>query len=449
MDHEKKSKPSVSRRQFLITGGAVAAASGLPGVARAADEKEEAKVTTYRTLGRTGFEVSDISIGGAGREANLYRYAYDHGINYFDTAESYGNGENERTIGEALQHMDRKKVFITTKLEMKDDDTKQTILDRFGKCQERLRTDYVDALYMHSVPVVSTLDNEGFHAAVKQLKADGRLRFAGVSKHGARSEEEESMDKVLVAAAEDGRFDLMLIAYNFMNREKGDKVLAACAKNNVGTTAMKTAPGSVKIDPLDPENPSERWAKYIDRQVEAGEKREDVIKDIQDYIAESEKTFAEAQPFMEEHGITDRAGLRMAAVQWVMANPQMHTTCVGFRDFDTIDRFLPLSGAKMTQARAAALDRYSVVASSLYCRHACEDCAGTCPQGVPVNTVMRYAYYFTEQGREKHAMTKYQNLGFGDALPCDSCNGPCAGACPFGVNIKANLLAAHGLLTLA
>jgi len=449
MNRKIASKTSVSRRQFLLAGGAAAAVSGLPGIARAEEEQETPKIKSYRTLGRTGFEVSDISIGGAGREANLYRYAYDHGINYFDTAESYGNGSNERTIGEALRHIDRKKVFITTKLQLKDEDTQQTILDRFGKCQERLATDYVDALYIHSVPKVSALDNAAFHGAVKQLKADGRLRFAGVSNHGSRAEDEENMDSVLVAAAEDGRFDLMLIAYNFMNRDKGDKVLAACKKNNVGTTAMKTAPGTVKMEPLDPENPSERYAKYIDSQIEAGEKREDAIKDLQDYIAETEKAFADAKPFMEEHGITDRDGLRLAAVQWVLSNPEMHTTCIGFRDFDAIDQALPISGAKMTQARVLALDHYRVAASSLYCRHACTDCAGACPQAVPVSTVMRYAYYFTEQAREKHAMSKYRGLGYGDVLPCDSCSGPCAGACPHGVNIKANLLAAHGLLTLA
>jgi len=449
MKRKNESKTSVSRRRFLIAGGAAAAASGLPGIARADEKQEKPKIKSYRTLGRTGFEVSDISIGGAGRESNIYRYAYDHGINYFDTAEEYGNGDNERKIGEALQHMDRKKVFITTKLLLKDEDTQQTILDRFGKCQERLRTDYVDGLYIHSAPRISTLGNEGFHGAVARLKADGRLRFAGVSNHGSRAQDEESMDKVLVAAAEDGRFDLMLIAYNFMNREKGDRVLAACKKNNVGTTAMKTAPGRVKMEPLDAENPSERYARYIDSQVEAGEKREDVIKEIQDYIAENEKAFADAKPFMEKHGITDREGLRTAGAQWVLSNPDMHTICIGFRDFDTIDRFLPLSGATMTRAQVLALDHYRVAASSLYCRHACTECSGACPQAVPVSTVMRYAYYFTEQAREKHAMSKYRGLGYGDALPCDSCSGRCAGACPFGVNVKANVMAAHGLLTLA
>jgi aryl-alcohol dehydrogenase-like predicted oxidoreductase len=365
MRRKNLSKTSVSRRRFLIAGGAAAAASGLPGVAKADEEQEKPKIKSYRTLGRTGFEVSDISIGGGGKEASLFRYAYDHGINYFDTAEEYGNGDHERKIGEALQHMDRKKVFITTKLWLEDKDTQQTILDRFGKCQERLRTDYVDALYIHSAPKISTLGNEGFHAAVKRLKADGRLRFAGVSNHGSRAQDEESMDKVLVAAAEDGRFDLMLIAYNFMNREKGDRVLAACKKNNVGTTAMKTAPGRVKMEPLDVENPSERYARYIDSQVEAGEKREDVIKEIQDYIAENEKAFADAKPFMEKHGITDREGLRTAGAQWVLSNPDMHTICIGFRDFDTIDRFLPLSGATMTRAQVLALDHYRVPAPSV------------------------------------------------------------------------------------
>jgi len=449
MTTRKTSIGAVSRRQFLVTGGAVAAANGLPRFAIAEDAEQKPRITTYRTLGRTGFEVSDVSIGGAGKEANLYRYAYDHGINYFDTAESYGNGDNERKIGEALQHMDRKKVFVTTKMLIEESDTTEKILDRFGKCQERLRTEYVDALYMHCVTVVSLLDHKGFHEAVRKLKADGRIRFAGLSNHGAREESEDSMDRVLVAAAEDGRFDLMLIAYNFMNRDKGDKVLAACKKNNVGTTAMKTAPGSVKADPLDPDNPSERWAKYIDSQMKEGRAREEVIEEIQGYVAEQDKAFEDAKPFMEQQGVSDREGFRMAAVQWVLSNPDMHTACISFRDFDTIDRFLPLSGSKITRLGLHALDQYREAASSLYCRHACTDCAAACPHAVPVSTVMRYAYYFTEQAREKHAMRKYARLGYGDAPPCDSCRTPCAGACPYGVNIKVNLLAAHDLLTLA
>ena len=108
---------------------------------------------------------------------------------------------------------------------MKDEDTEQTILDRYAKCLERLKTDYADALYMHAVGKVDTVKNEGFHSAVKKLKADGKLRHGGISCHGPRGEEgEESMEKVLLAAVEDGRFDLMLLSYNFMNKDEAEKV---------------------------------------------------------------------------------------------------------------------------------------------------------------------------------------------------------------------------------
>ena len=49
------------------------------------------------------------------RWAYVVRYAYDKGVNYFDTAEGYGNGAAERAIGEAMQHMDRDKIFIASK----------------------------------------------------------------------------------------------------------------------------------------------------------------------------------------------------------------------------------------------------------------------------------------------------------------------------------------------
>ena len=148
-----RERSALSRRSFLAVGGAAAAATALP-LGAAETEKEEEKkpaIVRRRTLGRTVFEASDISMGAGASDSNMIRYAYDLGINYFDTAESYGNGEHERLIGGAMQHMDRKKIFITTKLQIKDEDTEQTILDRYAKCLERLKTDYADALFVHGV----------------------------------------------------------------------------------------------------------------------------------------------------------------------------------------------------------------------------------------------------------------------------------------------------------
>ena len=163
MSRKKAPKPSVSRRQFLFAGGAAAAASGLPGIARAAEEQEIPKIKRHRTLGRTGFEVSDISMGcGSIAESNVVRYAYDHGINLFDTAESYGNGDSETKIGEAMKHMERKKIFIVTKLDIEEDPDQQNLVERFNKSLERLQSPYADALYAHGIADVNLVEYEPF-----------------------------------------------------------------------------------------------------------------------------------------------------------------------------------------------------------------------------------------------------------------------------------------------
>jgi predicted aldo/keto reductase-like oxidoreductase len=450
----RKTQSNLSRRAFLKAGGAVAATTALPAVAQVDDldapDGPSVKIARHRVLGRTGFKVSDISIGGAANDANVVRFAYDAGINYFDTAETYGNGDSERYIGEAMQFMDRSKIFITTKLVMKDEDTEQTILERFGKCQERLKTDHVDALYMHSVENVALLDKPEFHAAVKKLKADGRLKHAGVSCHGPRGQEgKDSMEKVLVAAAEDGRFDLMLLSYNFLNDAEAKTVLAACTKHNVGTTAMKTAPASLEIDPFDPDNPSEEYAGYIKRMVEGGRTREEAVERIQRYVKRQQDSLAEARPFIDKHGLTSNAELRKLSIQWVLADPDMHTVCVGIRDFDDVNTFVPLSGTSLDRAGVELLRDYRLAYSRQYCRHGCVECVGACPYQLPVSTIMRYSYYFHAQGREKHAMQRYAALGDSNASLCLVCDAPCSGACPHGVSVQAHLLKAHSLLRMA
>jgi predicted aldo/keto reductase-like oxidoreductase len=141
--------------------------------------------------------------------------------------------------------------------------------------------------------------------------------------------------------------------------------------------------------------------------------------------------------------------LHELAVKWVLSNPDMQTVLMSFHDFDTIDRFLSLSGSQIARSDELVLDDYRTAYSDRYCRHGCNECVGACPHSLPVSTIMRYAYYFTEQGREKHAMTKYTKLHGRDGSVCVGCGSPCTEACPFGVNIPANLMMAHHLLTLA
>jgi predicted aldo/keto reductase-like oxidoreductase len=81
---------------------------------------------------------------------------------------------------------------------------------------EELQTDYIDCMMMHMPEKTDTLKLEGFHAAMQELKAEGRVRFVGVSHHGSFwfADPAETMENVLLAAADDGRFDVFLMAYN-------------------------------------------------------------------------------------------------------------------------------------------------------------------------------------------------------------------------------------------
>jgi len=255
----------ISRRKFIVGGAAVAGTTLALGCSKQSPEPQDDVTATaapeppvteglkiemqYRTLGRTGFKASDISMGcGRINEPNVIRYAYDHGVNYFDTAWIYGNGDSETKIGEAMQFMERQKIFITTKLPVEAETTEQELRDRLAQSLERLHTDYVDGLLMHGIADVSLLDHEAFRKVGAEWKADGKVKHLGVSSHGPRGDEPDSMERVLVATAEDPRFDLILIAYNFMNKVEGENVLEVCREKQVGVTGMKMAPGVLEIE---------------------------------------------------------------------------------------------------------------------------------------------------------------------------------------------------------
>jgi len=464
---ESESK-GITRRSFVRTGGAaLAGGAALGGAAIPAgaagkgpntgrptlfpsQPRQEARIQAYRTLGRTGFQVSDVGMGSVPlRETSVVRYAYDKGINYFDTAEGYGNGAAERAIGEAVQHMERDKIFIATKGRVGDQDDTEAVLTQIRQSLERLNTDYIDSYSMHGPSTLEALNHPGYHAAMAQLKAEGRVRFCGVSNHGPSSPTQLSMGDLLSAAAEDGRFDMMLLVYNFLNHEEGDRILAACKANNVGTTAMKTSPGSLQYEPVDPENLSAEQEQYIQRFTGRGSSREEAMERLQSQAERQKDTYDKTRPFADQYGIQTQDQLRLGSIHWVLQNPDMHTACISFTEFDLVDKVVPLSGTRLTPPEERMLSQIGLSLDNQYCRHGCFECVEKCPQDVPVSTIMRYAYYYQGQGQEKFAMSKYAALEGRGASPCLDCEGQCAGACPHGLDIQTSMLQVHDLLTLA
>ena len=116
--------------------------------------------------------------------------------------------------------------------------------------------------------------------------------------------------------------------------------------------------------------------------------------------------------------------------------------------YDDLDRFARLSGTGLRDWDKAKLSAYRQGCGQLYCRHACGECETSCPQGVPVNTIMRYNHYFLAQRREKEAMTRYNAIPGPRADVCGGCPGYCEKACPYGVPIQGMLILADRQLSL-
>ena len=308
--------------------------------------------------------------------------------------------------------------------------------------------DLIDAFYLHGPSSVEAFNNPAFHAVCDRLKAEGRLRYVGLSYHGPSGSRGTSMADLCCAAAEDGRFDLMLFVYSFMNREEGDRILAVCRENNVGATAMKTSPGVLAYDPVDPDNLTEEQQRNVERLTSRGRSREQAIRQLQQQAERQREPWEQTRPFVERYGIQTAEELRLASIHWVMQNPLMHSTCVSFTDFDLVDKVVPLSGVPMTPALQALVLEEGKRLNDQYCRHGCNTCSPACPAGVPVSTIMRYAYYYEGQGLQKMAMQKYAAMVEPDARSCFGCDAPCAAACPYGIDVQSHLVHAHARLAL-
>lgn len=440
-------KKSINRRGFLKASafGVLGAGAVGNGFLHADEKKttpEFPKIKEYRTLGRTGFKASDIGIGTSRvYPTPVIKALLDAGVNYIDTGEGYGRGAAETSIGEAIKSRNRKSLFITTKLRLRGEETKESILSRFRQCLQRLQTGYIDCLMMHGPQTVAALKMESFHQAVKLLKNEKKLRFIGVSNHGPRSRrqsEAESMEKVLVGAAADGRFDVILVVYNFLKKGEGEKVLEACKAKNVGATIMKS-------------NPIGRYYSMKEGMELLKKEGMEISPRRKAYFKRMKETAEKAEFFIKKHNLQNPGEIREAAIRFVLSNPNVHVLNLAFKSFEDVENMLKLSGSRLEKKDKQTLAAFTEGCSDFYCRHACGICESSCPHHVPINTIMRYNHYFEAHGSEKYAMEKYARLSqelLQNAAHCQTCKGDCEQACPYRVPIQGLLVMAHQQLTL-
>ena len=401
------------------------------------DKQSKKTELPKRRLGRTGFKASVIASGGPRQEAVL-KYLIDSGVNYIDTAENYSNGRVDTIIGNTIGDYDRKNLFITSKLKLKENSTAEDYITRTRKCLERLKTDYIDCMMFHMPETIEKTQDKIFHDAMKQLKKEGRIKYLGISHHGTYNVDRpgDTMEKILLNAVEDGRFDVLMLAYNFINDDRGDKVLEECGRKNIGTVIMKS-------------NPVSKYY-YIESIIQRFKDSNREVPGVYQSLLDKFKLKSDkAEGFIKKHGLNNPDEINEAAIKFVLDNQNVNTVTISFNTFQDVDKHLKLPVLKFGINEKRMLKEYREIYGSFYCRHGCGDCELSCPHNVPVNTIMRYNHYFTAQSREKEAMLNYKNLPSNKADICAECKGYCEKACPYDIPVQGLLNIAHNNLTIS
>jgi uncharacterized protein len=402
----------LSRRAVLRWGALISLGMGLIPLRSRAQRLSQARAEVHRyvPLGNTAIKMSDISFGasrlGAGEE-DLVRHAFDRGINYFDTAESYTGGNAESTIGNALRGK-RDKVYITSKVSSGATERKESLMTTLEGSLQRLRTDYVDVYFNHAVNDVRRLQNPEWYEFTERAKRQGKIRAMGMSGHAGRLVEcldyaldKGSVDVILVAHnfGQDPKFYQQFTrAFDFVARQPDlPRVLRQAKTKGVGVVAMKTLMGARLND---------------------------------------------MRPF-EKGGAT----FAQAAFRWVLSNPDVDGLIISMTSTNRIDEYLGASGWRSAaQDDLPLLWQYAQMHGTSYCRHACNDCEGACPYSVPIADVLRTRMYAQDYGDMRLAHSEYALLGVG-ASACLTCTAqPCAGACTHGLPINTLIAPMHRML---
>ena len=359
-------KHNLSRRDFLKTTGAVSAGSILTAFNSLTEASERPRKMPTRPFGKTGINVPILAFGGSLDTAMsllVLKQAFKWGVTYWDTANTYMGGKSEEGIGKYLGKYpeDRERIFLVTKSHAW---TLNGLSQDLDLSLERMKTDYIDLFFVHSVRNISDLDDKTRIWADKK-KAQGKIRFFGFSTHS-------NMESCMLGASKLGWIDGIMMRYNYrlMHTDEMKKAVEACTKAGIGLTAMKTqGGGQVKID-------SDTELKLAGRFLQKG--------------------FTDAQ----------------AKLKAVWDNPDICCICSEMPNMTILmsNVAAAMDKTKLSIRDMELLRHYARETSSHYCAGCADICESSIQGDVPISDVMRCLMYARSYGNPQRAKIRFQKL---------------------------------------
>jgi aryl-alcohol dehydrogenase-like predicted oxidoreductase len=298
----------------------------------------------YRKLGDTDIKVSEVGFGvwtvSTGwwgevddeRSVRLLRRAHEAGINYFDTADTYGSGLGETLLVDAFGHM-RDEIVISTKIgydfynhtkrrgqqERPQDWSEEFIRFALEQSLKRLCTDYVDFLQLHNTKM-DAVENDALFELMEDFKREGRILSYGVAlgpKIGWLEEGVKAMRERDLAGAQ--------IIYNLLEQDPGRDLIEAARET--GTSLLVRVPHSSGM--LEGKYTKDTtFAKNDHRRHRPKEWLLDGLKKV------------EQLRFLTQSG---ERTLGQAALKFILASPEVASTLPNIYDEEQLKEFVATS----------------------------------------------------------------------------------------------------------
>ena len=288
----------------------------------------------YTTFGRTGLNVSRLSMGcnrlgdpgvDPAQWPPIVRRALDLGVTFFDTSNSYNQGRSEAVLGEVTAGS-AKPIVIATKggVDVETNDyanrgfEASRILAAVEDSLKRLRRDTIDLYMLHS-PTVRQLETQTWREAIEKLKAQGKVRYFGIS-----TDDHASGIKAIEMGA-----DFLQIEYDLLDPSAEDALLPLARKRDIGImirTPLARGLLSGKFPAGQAIPPEQQWRRPTGDRLQLRLGRVEQLR------------------FLERDG----QNMAQASLRWLLAQPGVHCVIPGARTVEQLEANIAAIDADLT-----------------------------------------------------------------------------------------------------
>lgn len=310
----------------------------------------------YKTLGRTGLQVSEICLGTmtfgeqveVEKEAiNLIEHALNAGVNFIDTADVvYAEGRSEQIVGKALKGK-RHSVVLATKVGFNTGPgvnelglSRKHIMEGVEDSLRRLQTDYIDIYYAHkpdyNTPIEVTI------RAMDDLVRQGKVRYIAYSNCRAW----QICKALWVSALHNlARFEVVQTPYNLITRENEYELLSFCASEGLGVCVYNPLAGGLLTGKHDLNKPPAAGTRFA-HELEGPEYTERY------WSAANFEAVTRFKQVAEEHG----RKLPQFAIAWALNSKAITSVICGVTSLKQLEENLGAAEIKLSAEELAACD---------------------------------------------------------------------------------------------